>query len=67
MTSNSRWPSLNSRHAAAPLGRLLVEQALVHQALQNMVNGGALELDGLRQRQRRTIVVLAGGGEDDER
>ena len=52
------------RRVVAARGALVVDQALGLEAAEDLVDGAALDLERVGQRQDRTIVALRGGAED---
>ena len=53
------------RRVVAARGALVIDQALGLEAAEDLVDGAALDLERLGQRQDRTVVALGGGAEDD--
>jgi hypothetical protein len=43
----------------------VIDQAIRLEAAEDLVDSAALDLEGLGQRQDRTVVALRGGAEDD--
>ena len=53
------------RRVVAARGALVIDQALGLEAAEDLVDGAALDFEGLGQRQDGTVVALRGGAEDD--
>ena len=53
------------RRVVAARGALVIDQALGLEAAEDLVDGAALDLERLGQRQDRAVVALRGGAEDD--